>query len=308
MTDERIEQWLHGAGVKFEYLDTCELSEIDIKESLRNQARVSEPLSPEQGMLYKVAMGQGDVFPPVVVHATGKRWVVMDGNNRLDAADKLGWKTWPFGVYVVTEASEQQWFFLTITANKTHGLPSSLKDRAAHAVTMINTFKATIKQAAKALGLTEGYIGTYRGTEKALKRTLDLGIKVIPSDTMLLRLSSIKLDEVFKAAVEQVVEKKFSNDAISDLVKTINAESGQEAMLKVINYEAQRIVGEEKASADIGLKPKKLRTALARAIGVIENNEDSVVAGMSKEQKTDVANLCTKGIARLRAIVRIAGA
>jgi disulfide oxidoreductase YuzD len=130
-TVNQTEQWLDSIGVKYQKLN-LRLASIDVEKSLRNQARVGEPVNKDVVAVYAEAYRKGDVFPPIIVFDDGHKLVtVADGNHRTQAALSVGLEQHP--AYLVEQPTPAQQARMLYEANLRHGLPSSLPDRLHHA-------------------------------------------------------------------------------------------------------------------------------------------------------------------------------
>ena len=66
-----VEKWLDERGVRWRFDPEVPLSDIDVETSLRNQARLGEPVHQETVDTYKEAMKNGDPFPALLRPAVG---------------------------------------------------------------------------------------------------------------------------------------------------------------------------------------------------------------------------------------------
>src|ERR1043165_2339631 len=116
--DLATEQWLDKRHVPYRS-ETIRLADIDLETSLKNQARLSQPLDKDRVEEMTLAMRETKaLFPPIVVYQNvgTKKWVIITGNHRVHAAIDAGWSE--FDAYVVTSQDKMVLDVLTRTINQ----------------------------------------------------------------------------------------------------------------------------------------------------------------------------------------------
>lgn len=98
--DHRTENWLKQRGVKFEYREQMRFEELTPNWFSINQGRPdSVPKDDSLIEKYAGAMAQGAIFPSPIVAKTPQGYEVLDGCQRLCAADLCGQKL--FNAYII---------------------------------------------------------------------------------------------------------------------------------------------------------------------------------------------------------------
>jgi len=113
-TDSRTETYLTQMGVKYEYKNGITFRELKGGWEVRNIAR---PVSQRQNAIleYALLMEQGSPAPAVILHVTGQGFEVLDGVQRLSAAQVA--ETTEFSAYVVTCESDNLVTAIRLLAN-----------------------------------------------------------------------------------------------------------------------------------------------------------------------------------------------
>lgn len=232
-----IEHWLTERGVTFDWSPGLSLFNIDRESSLRNQARVGAPLIDEVVERYTVAMEKGDQFPPIIVYQSGKRYVVIDGNHRVAAADRA--ELGELDAYIVKKASPQQTSVLTYEANTRHGEPTSMVERERQALHLIE-LGASRGEAANLLGVKVARLEYLMNDQEATQRLGSLGYDANDfSSSHRRRMHGVRSDVVFEALAGLVKSSSMNYETLDRLLPRINAQRNEAQQLAVI-AEARR--------------------------------------------------------------------
>lgn len=114
--DHRTENWLKMRGVKFEYKGQMRFEELVPNWFAVNQGRPdSVPKDDALIEKYASAMDQGAIFPSPIIAKTAQGYEVLDGCQRLSAADLCGQKL--FNGYIVKSESPSIRASIRICAN-----------------------------------------------------------------------------------------------------------------------------------------------------------------------------------------------
>lgn len=214
--NEQTEKILTDAGVKWETMDKVQISAIDIKKSLENQARVGNPLIVEQVSIYRQCIANGDVFPPVLLLSKNNSFFILDGNHRINAAREAGIEVWSYGAYVVSGISDAQYRTIIYSVNNTHGLPASTEDRVKHAIFLIDNFKMTIDSASKQMKVSSSIVSNAKRAYDLRKRAAKIGANVNSmTDTAVIEAGVMDDDNLFKRAIE-IFGKNIKNSFYKD--------------------------------------------------------------------------------------------
>lgn len=224
--DPRVERWLTEMGAEFSLPARVKVADIDVKASHDNQARLGEALLADKVEEYRLGMERGSQFPAVVLYQSGRKFVVIDGNNRLGARIARGDRT--VEAYVVSNPSRDLVKVLTYTANVGHGVPLSATARTIHALELLNDgSNRTQEWVAKALHLS---INTVRNAV-ALDRADQRAARVSDfhrkdwnalASSVRRRLGEIRTDEGFVALTKFVLASGATTDETSELVTELN--------------------------------------------------------------------------------------
>lgn len=156
MRSTQYEQVLNRQGVTWKYLERLDLKAVDSKLSLKNQARLLEPEDKELQEQYADLYKEGSQGPPIVVYernSGGKRtFIIIDGNQRTAAARKAGLDT--LDAYVVDSKDDMVLDDLTWSWNNlVNGKRLTREESIEHAVTMVEKYSISMKEAARRYGV-----------------------------------------------------------------------------------------------------------------------------------------------------------
>lgn len=232
----QVEEWLASKEVGYKFAE-IPIGKFDFDLSQRNQARIAFPISEPTLASYVEAMKRGDEFPPVVGHMVGTKYVIIDGNHRLNAHRVVGTDMIP--TYVLAKNTANQMIMsLTFEANTRHGLPNSVEERQNHAVHLISSLGITYEDTAAALNLTYTQVQTAMLKYKADKRALDMGIKPYVwaklSQSSKKVIAGIRDDDSFVAAVALTHKATLSSTEVQALTKNLNLAATKTARAAVL--------------------------------------------------------------------------
>lgn len=219
--DAKIEEYLDKKGVTWVFHPRVDPTEFDATRSLQNQARIATPLDEKRVEMYAEAMRRGDEFPPVIAHGKPGKYVIADGNHRLQGSIRA---KKPIAMYHII-GDARTIVLITFEANTRHGLPTSEEERVQHALYLIDN-GANIPDAAAALNLSRKVV------EKASQqRNADLRFSQSGLPPMLVekltepvkrRLKDISTDKGFVAAVHLVADAALVSGEVFTLVTEVN--------------------------------------------------------------------------------------
>jgi len=268
-----IESWLKQRGARFLRCIEVPLANFDDRASRANQARPTA-LVPETVERYTVAMRAKATFPPVVAYrtaASSQRFVLIDGNNRIAAARKAGWSTFP--TYVLVEPSTELIALLTVEANRAHGEPVPTEWRVRQAVNLVS-LGYRLEQACEAANVTAQTVRNYRGANVADTRARQLRVAGFSSLPMQHKyvLGALKYDEVFHQAAAVAVGTSMTTAECAAFVREIKAQRSEVDQLRVIGEtmdHRKAILASEKAIGRTAHKVSSAKMALVSAVGKI---------------------------------------
>lgn len=300
-----IERLLDEYLVEWEFEPNLPLDEIDEKRSFANQARVDQPIQADLVETYVEAKKNGDVFPAIVVHKDGTRYVNVDGNHRFAADKKLGRDTIP--AYKIKAKAETVRVLMTLL-NVIHGRALSEKEKLWHAFFLIDSGTPHDK-AARVLHLPLGRLRTAWSLEQANRRARDVNLPKkawgeLPQ-SIRRRLAQVSTDAAFKDLFDLTSKASLNGDEVGRMVTEVNKMRSEQAQMDFIRAEAEAIRERIQASAGGTIKreqsPKHaLRMHLA---AVAKINLDTIPGLVSDEEGTQIAEIC---IAAAEALNRLA--
>jgi hypothetical protein len=280
--DAKVEDWLDSKGVKWTFAGLIEPSSFDADKSLTNQARFV-PVDDKRVDEYADAMRRGDVFPPVVAHGRSGRYIIVDGNHRLQAAIKAHK---PLGTYLVT-ADAATLVLLSYEANTRHGLPTSEDERIAQALYLVDNGSSN-RIAAATLNLPLRLVDKAVNTRSYGQRFVELNVPRLTieklSEPVKRRLAMVNTDEGLLALLDVVVGAKLSSSEVADVVTQINAHRSATKQLAYVEGLREAYADRLGKSGGGVLGSSKLRgaqTPKARAamgVGTILNLPDDLDA------------------------------
>lgn len=239
--DLRIEKMLDDHHVTWTFEAAFPLDHLDMKASLNNQARVSEPLDLETVERYTADYRRGDVFPALVARRSSPRAkavVLVGGNHRASAALAAGIAAHP--IYVITCEPETAQL-LSYADNRLHGKPPSKLERLAQAAHLVESGH-TNKAAAAMLGVTEPELSNYRKVAATSRHAREIGVgseyDSLPQATRL-HLAAVTSDPVFSEATKLVAVCQMTAPATGDLVKRLGKARSEEAQLTLLGSELE---------------------------------------------------------------------
>ena len=225
------QQLLRDREIKFERA-LIDLDDIDSDASTRNQARLL-PVHQETVEIYRAAMEAGDRFPPIVVNATKKPYIVLDGNHRLFAAKMAGFTS--MEALLVKSATTAQMELFTYEANAKHGLPTTLSERIRQGMYLVSLGNTAVV-VAKALSIPERKLWQALSEARTDKRLTKAGFDLTRLTIyQRRRIGSIKSDTVLIPFAELAAKSGMGSEEMNEAVTAINAMSTEAAQLAYID-------------------------------------------------------------------------
>jgi hypothetical protein len=296
--DTALEGWIDTHGASFA-LQRLRFDDIDQKASLSNQARF-KALDETVVLNYAAAMERGDQFPPIVVFVSAGRFVVIDGNHRVAAADLIGTKA--MDAYVLTNLSHQQIQTMTFEANARHGLPTSNEERIQHGLFLVENGGITIREAAALVNVSVNLLTKEATSARADRRfaTLNVDRWTNIARNNRTRMEAIRSDVVFAAAGKLVVEAHLPGEAVSSLVTAINKAGTEADQLAVVTATRERNASTISMTAGGRSKMPTSLSRLSRSLsyseGVDMKEVDRALSGMNTEDRAAFAGRINQAV------------
>jgi hypothetical protein len=232
----RIEEF----GFRWKFVAEHRLGDIGRRVQIRDDEKVAPPSEVSR---YAQAMRRGDQMPPVVLTADN---YMVDGNTRTEAANKLGWRTFPafeldVSFHNAPDSIKRQLQYLGGGFNLTHGRGMNTAN-ITHLVESLSLEDDTPRELARRLHLPESTASTVLNASKARKRATRLNIKLNGKLTNShLKLfgakSQLFTDPVFAQFILLTQDARLSIQATTDLAKRLQAAGTEAERLEVLREE-----------------------------------------------------------------------
>lgn len=292
-----VEAWLQRRGIK--YAPACEIpmSMIDEKWSRANQAR-RDPLVQESVERFTTAMRADRKFPPIVVYPKGNRLVIIDGNNRHEAA-KRARKDSIFGIIIDAETtSSEMIMLLTVEANASHGVTPPLEWRVRQAFHLCS-YGHSDEVAAEASGITLIQLRNARAAAEAEQRAKILrihGFDELPL-TAKQYMNGIKLEPVFHALAVLAVREKLTIEQIRDMCRKIKRGRSEAEQLSILSEQSELLSAEAAARKAQKGRLTSPKNNLAAGIGLLMKlDANALISNIRTTQDRDEAKKRVKEV------------
>lgn len=232
--DTRVEEWLRSRDIDFTGPRVIRMDQIDRRASFNNQARATA-IVPEVAESYEEAIKNGQNLPAIVVYKVNQKYVIIDGNNRLEGAHKAHAEA--VRAYIIDPNTPSEAIaMLTVTANTINGARVDKSWQLTNAVWLMETYGYTAKQVSAYMNVSVGAITAHEKERMSGRRAADLN--VTGWDTMPVRvrqiLGRIRLDRPFVIVAEACIASKFSNaQDLNALATKINGATTEEASIEI---------------------------------------------------------------------------
>lgn len=295
-----IERLLKESSIEYKR-SRVDLTQIDKEQSLQNQARFLS-LHDDVVLTYAAAMEQGDVFPPVVLHKQKNgKYVVLDGNHRVSAANLVGYVETT--AFVVEKIAPAQAELFTYAANARHGLPTTTEERVNQGMFLVARGNRP-KEVAKALSIPETALYRAMASRRGSERLIRVGVKADKlADSMVRRLDAIASNTVLLPAAELVMKASLRSDEVSALVSEINKGESEKDQLQTIeswkNRHSGRLRSTSGGKVTLPANVNRIKNLgrMARNIEISSLNteigglDESVAADIKRELYESIAHL-----------------
>lgn len=214
---------------------TAEVSQLQICTSAGTQYR--DVLSPAVFTEYKVAMSEGEIFPPVRAVFDGTKYIVVDGFHRLHALSLMGRPTVTVE-YVDGDLADAQ--YLALRSNTKHGLPRSNADKEKVVTAALShplTRDLSDNQIAQICGVSRSFVGAVRDPAVRKRQAINNEKRIIAE--------SEKIASNFCSATTESPETLSEDDIAGDEYENIDLSAGE------YPGEAELLANEKKFEADM---------------------------------------------------------
>lgn len=266
----QIEAWLQRRGIKYAPATAIPMSMIDTKRSRLNQAR-KDPIVTESVERFATAMKSGRFFPPIVCYPMGNKLVIIDGNNRHEAAFRAK-REHIYGIIIDEATDSDMIMLLTVEANAGHGVTPPLDWRIRQAFHLVSIGHDD-DTAAEAAGITLLQLRNARAQQEAENRAKILRIHGFAevSGTSKQLLNALKLEPVFYAAAKLTADEKLISEQVRDLVRAVKTGKSEADQLAIVAEQQKLLVAEGAAKKAVNKRVNSPKNALVAGIGLINN-------------------------------------
>ncbi len=233
---------LQALDIDYKVEDDFPLARIDVPASRQvwEQVRPGEPLDEENIDHLRAAVENGGTLPPPTVFRDGRgKWRVVSGNHRTELYRRIG--TTKTRVYVATGLEGLKFengavLALAFEANAGHGKQVSEAFRLKQALDLVHKGGYDLKDAARALSVSEGKLRDEKEKVEATQRLERLGVNTEPIPvTARRRIASIKSDRLAKKLGQLVPLMEQKVTTVEETVKAVNASRSESAGAKILD-------------------------------------------------------------------------
>lgn len=267
-TSVTVEAWLQRRGVKYAPPSLIPMGLIDEKRSRNNQAR-RDPLVAESVERFATSFRAGRPFPPIVAYPIGSKLIIIDGNNRHEAAKRVKRES-IFGIVIDPTTPSELIQLLTVEANASHGVTPPLDWRVTQAFHLVDIGHDDA-DAAEAAGITLVQLRNARSAREAEQRARILRIHGFDELTMTAKqyINGIKLEPVFHALADLCARQRFTIDATRDLCRKVKSGRSESEQLAILAEQQDLLVAQNAAQVALKRRVTSPKMALVSGIGLI---------------------------------------
>lgn len=267
-------------------------SEIDETASRHNSAR-REKLDQQLAEEYAVAMRDGATFPCIVcVQIDGRgKFVIAGGNHRHAAARKLKEAEFPA---IAMSLSRADFALLAKRLNVTNGKREDSSARAEAAADLVRMSGRTVKDAAKAMGVSVHSVACIIAKRELEEAALKLGhgqLAITPTVAEAARPLFVDAD-LAPCCLELLALNPTARE-MNELTATVKKAKSVAERKAAINAAIESRRGEMKIT---GGARKPIKAALARGVRMIENTLNGGDSLCYLQMTTDEARSCLSSL------------
>lgn len=263
-----VESWLQRYEVKYAPATGIPMAMIDTARSRKNQAR-RDPLVADSVERFAAAMRSGRPFPPIVLYPLGNKLVIIDGNNRHEAASRAK-RDFIHGIVIDPTTPSEMIQLLTVAANNGHGVTPEPGWRVTQAQ-FLTSIGHPDNDACDAAGVTISMLRNHRNSVEADGRARKLGIYNFKdiSNTHKVALNGLKSDPVFLAAGKLVVSSELNIDQTKNLIREIKKGRSEAEQLQLVGELAEHYDLEQATKKAMKKGVSSPKNSLVSGIGMV---------------------------------------
>jgi len=263
--DPQAEAQLSALGVAWTRADV-QFSEVDLKMSLENNARLDKPLCDDTALEYACAMDTGAKFPAVVLRRNGSGlYRVLSGNHRLGGVELLidggnisKEEATLAHAYIVSTDDPMIIELLTRAANRWQGRRQGKTEALEHARWMMKKYNMTVQELSKHFFLSVKWL---KERFKAEGLRADLQAANVPTsnlnDAQIAKIGQLGFNQRLQARVAAVAQEyKLKGEEVRNLVDKVRqaSQDGEQAGMAAIKelevaYRATKVKAPEGTAA-----------------------------------------------------------
>jgi hypothetical protein len=273
-----VEAWLQRRGVRYAPPTGIPMDLIDTRRSRGNQAR-KDPIVEDSVKRFTAALKQGRMFPPIVVYQFGNKLVIVDGNNRHEAA-LVAKREFIYGIVIDDQTDSNMINLLTVEANASHGVTPPLDWRIKQAFHLVANGHGD-ELSAEAAGVTVLQLRNARAAREAEQRAQVLRIHKFNELSMTSKqyLNGIKMEPVFYAAAKLAVESCLNIEQIRDMCRAVKTGRSEADQLSIVAEQQKLLVAENAAKKALSKRVNSPKNALVAGIGLVMNLDPKALVG-----------------------------
>lgn len=283
-----VEAWLQRRKVKYAPPIAIPMAMIDEKRSRSNQAR-KDSLVVESVERFATSFRAGKQFPPIVVYPLGNKLVIIDGNNRQEAA-KRAKKEFIWGIIIDEKTDGDLIQLLTVEANASHGVTPELSWRMKQAMHLMSIGHPEAL-AAEASGVTALQMKNHKATVEADARARALRITGFSdlSASVKVILNPVRSEPVFHAIGKLAADQKLGVEPCRDITREVKKGRSEAEQLAIVAEFAQGYDVESAIKKAMRRGPSSPKNAVASACGLLDKcDPDALVAQILTAHDRDV--------------------
>lgn len=286
----KVEAWLQQRGVKYAPATTIPLTMIDERRSRANQAR-KDALVTESVERFATSFRAGNSFPPIVVYPLASRLVIIDGNNRHEAAKRARLES-IWGIIIDAETDGDMIQLLTVEANASHGVTPPLEWRIRQAMHLM-LLGHPEPLAAEASGVTALQVKSYKAAQEADARAKVLRVSGFGelSTSTKVAMNAVRSEPVFHAIAVLAASHKLGVEAVREITREVRKARSEAEMLAVVADFVSNFDVENALKKAMKRGPSSPKNAVASACGLLDKcDPDALVAQILTPHDRDVIN------------------
>jgi hypothetical protein len=293
--DTILQARLDDAGLVYEWRDRINLSEIDIKGSLKNNARLGEQLDDEHTLKIACSMEAGHPIPGVVLRKkVGKRLLfIMAGNHRISATELTRFKT--VGGYVIKCSDEEADRFIR-SDNRRHGKGQEDAETYEHVYALHKQYDIPIAELAREFSIPKDRL---QNMVLGMRLREELEAANISTDnlstTAIVALNPIHQNkDVFLKAAQLAAKNGLSSSDVQEMTKQVKARRSQPQQQTVLAEWESELDKKGKAP-----KPKRSTPAKTKLFKLLSSRTGLLTllrSGKAGKPITKINDLCLEPV------------